>query len=182
MTVKHDIILNSDEQTLLARIELDPLLLNNSDQARQNGEAVLKLLKSLVEREAIPQIRVQYFTDEQFNRGGRGQSKQAVFERNGTSGESIYRHPHFLYYLSYFLCGPSLPSSVKEDFKQQVQRCGPITSGDIVTLSNWVNQATKSNKMGHADAREEFFKLAIECGINSSYAASIVNGIRKNKF
>jgi hypothetical protein len=181
MKLTPDISLNSEEQMLFNEIEFDPLLLKNSDHARENGDAVFKLLKSLVQRKGIPQIRIRYFTDPEFNLGGRGRSKQEVFEKNGTSGEDIYRHPHFLYYFSYFLSGASLSSLVKEGFKQQVDRCGSITSGDISTLSNWVNQLTKSNKLDQGEGSEEFFKLAIECGINVSYSASIVKGIRKTK-
>lgn len=37
--------------------------------------------------------------------GGRGRSRADVFEKNGTRGEAIFRHPHFLTYLRYFLYG-----------------------------------------------------------------------------
>ena len=63
---------------------------------QRNGEAVCALMKSLIARKVIPELRVKWFTDPAYFPGGRGKSRQQVFERNGCRGEDIFRHPHFL--------------------------------------------------------------------------------------
>jgi len=39
---------------------------------------------------------------------GHGLSHLQVFEKNGTRGDDVFRHPHFVKYLRYFLYGPDL--------------------------------------------------------------------------
>jgi len=61
------------------------------------------LTESLLERGAIPEVRLLYFTDPERNPGGRGKSRQQVFENNGISGTEIYAHGNFLKFLEYFI-------------------------------------------------------------------------------
>jgi hypothetical protein len=98
-------------------------------------------------------LRVKGFTDPKLYPGGRGKSRQQVFENNGCVGEEIFRHPHFLEYennggvgeeifrhphfleyLWYFLYGTNLPASAIEEFRTalkdlggryQLKRCRP---------------------------------------------------------
>jgi hypothetical protein len=53
-------------------------------------------MKSLLSRDAIPESRQKYFDDPTYRRGVPRGSRKALFERNGTVGENIYRHPNFL--------------------------------------------------------------------------------------
>lgn len=46
---------------------------------------------------------MQLVTNPDFNIGGRDKSRKQFFEGNGSRGESIFRHPHFLKYLRYFI-------------------------------------------------------------------------------
>lgn len=99
-----DIHLNPEEVILFDQIVLDPLLLKDSDQAQKNGQIAFNLIKTLVQHKAIPEIRIRYFTDPEFNIGGRGRSKQEVFEKNGTHGEkSIDIHIFYISFLIFFL-------------------------------------------------------------------------------
>jgi hypothetical protein len=68
-----------------------------------SGKAARSLLKSLHNREAIPEARVHDFT-KPFP-GGRGKSHKDVFEKNGCRGDAIIEHPHFVSYLRYFMNG-----------------------------------------------------------------------------
>jgi hypothetical protein len=127
------------------------------------GEAALGLMKSLIARKAIPDVRSKYFTDQDFNVGGRGRSRAEIFEKNGTDGEAIFRHPHFLKYLRYFLYGPDLPPPVIEAFRQKIADMGLVTSSDIVPLGAFSRQLTRAHRLRGVDSAEEFFKLALDC-------------------
>lgn len=103
--------LTAEEKALVAQIDFDPSSSDRHEPGYWNavGEAALTLMRSLIARKAIPEVRTKYFTDSDFNVGGRGRSRADIFEKNGTRGEAIFRHPHFLKYLHYFLYGPDLP-------------------------------------------------------------------------
>ena len=107
-----DFELTPPERELLATIKLNPLGLSGYEDDTRNGNAVYQLMKLLLARPSIPLPRVKFFGDPSYNIGGRGKSRQSYFERNGCKGNEIFRHPHFLEYLKYFLYGPDLPPPV----------------------------------------------------------------------
>jgi hypothetical protein len=74
-----------------------------------------ELTKLLLSRKAIPDIRIKYFTVPEFNTGNPKVSHQATFERNGTTGQQIFEHPHFRAYLQYFIGGPDLGEEIKQE-------------------------------------------------------------------
>jgi hypothetical protein len=76
-----DFPLTQAERELLATISFD--LLDGYEAVQRNGEAVCALMKSLIARKVIPELRVKWFTDPAYFPGGRGRSRQQVFERNG---------------------------------------------------------------------------------------------------
>src|SRR6266545_4467194 len=100
---QRDFELTASEKDLLAGITFNPHALREHEADIRNGDAVNTLMKSLIARNAIPPQRVKYFLDPTYYDGGRGKSRKQVFERNGCTGEDIFRHPHFLEYLRYFL-------------------------------------------------------------------------------
>jgi len=81
--------LTSDEQSLLSQISFDPRTLKEPSEFRKNGEAVCVLMRSLLRRNGIPSHRLNWFTRADCNPGGRGKSRQQVFEGNGTAGDDI---------------------------------------------------------------------------------------------
>ncbi|MFZ1007506.1 MAG: hypothetical protein WAN65_11750 [Candidatus Sulfotelmatobacter sp.] len=89
--------LTAEEQGLLGRIDFQPISPNEHEPGYWNavGDASLGLMKSLVARKAIPEVRTKYFTDPDFNIGGRGSSRADIFETHGTHGEAIFRHATF---------------------------------------------------------------------------------------
>jgi hypothetical protein len=135
-------------------------------------------MKSLIGRKAIPDVRSKYFTDPAFNVGGRGRSHAGVFEKNGTSGEAIFRHPHFLTYLHYFLYRPDLPPPVIEAFRKKIADMGLITSSDIVPLGAFARQLARAHSLGGGDPAEEFYKLALDCGLELYEAQSIRQSVK----
>lgn len=172
--------LTVEEKALLGRIDFAPASPKKHDPEHWNavGEAALGLMKSLIARKAIPDVRSKYFTDPDFNVGGRGRSRAEIFEKNGTHGEAIFRHPHFLKYLHYFLYGPELPPPVIEGFQRKIADMGLITSSDIVPLGAFSRQLTRANGLRGGDSAEEFFKLALDCGLELCEARSIRDSVK----
>ena len=139
--------------------------------SRYSGEAAFKLMKSLLARHAIPEVRIHTFT-KPFP-GGRGKSHKDVFEKNGCRGEAIFKHPHFVAYLKYFIDGPALPITTIEGFRKiLVEDSG--TSGMIMDqLCIFVRADVRKLTLDPGQAREEFWRLAVEVGY--SHADTIRN-------
>ena len=173
------IALTPEEQGLVAQINLDALSLHGPDEVRRNGAAVAALMRSLAVRTGIPEVRVRYFNDSEYFVGGRGSSRRQMFERNGTRGEEIFHHPHFLDYLRYFLNGPSLPRQVVDAFRDEVAHCGTVTSGDVIPLGRRARELARSYRPDPSQAAEEFYKLALDCGLWVSYAQSVRNAVKQ---
>jgi hypothetical protein len=139
------------------------------------------LYESHLKRGAIPKVRLLYFTDPERNPGGRGKSRQDVFERNGTSGPEILAHPNFMKYLEYFVCGPSLPLEVIAEFKEAARFSGHLTGGDVDDLIPKARTAVRLAQLAPYEASDEFHKLVLECGAMPSSAESIRNAVRSIK-
>lgn len=173
-----DIGLTEEEQLLLAQITFNWA---NHDELRGSLEPMGALATSLLERRAVPSIRICYFNDAAFNPGGRGKSRQDVFEKNGTAGEEILYHPHFLKHLKYFIFGPDLPLSVIVRFKSEASCSGYLTGSDINDLTPYARSCVRKYGLAPHDAAEEFYKLSIECGAMPSFAETIRSSVRAVK-
>lgn len=173
-----DIILTNEEQALFLSIRFN---WKKHDELRCSLEPMRLLALSLFERSAVPEIRIAYFTEPDFNPGGRDKSREEIFESNGTSGEEILRHPNFLKHLEYFLCGPNLPSVAIDTFKRAALCSGYLTGGDINDLAPFARSCVRSNGLDPHVAADEFFKLAVECGAGPSYADILLRSVRAIK-
>lgn len=163
------VALTPEEQALFDRIDFD--LSGEYDSRIASLVAAADLAESLLRRGAIPEVRRRYLTDPDLNVGGRGKSRITVFEGNGRHGREILEHPHFLKYLRYFLFGPDLPKSTIERFRN-------ILIDDAGTSGMMLDQLCRSARaearlLGRCDAGEEFFKLALECGVDEGVARSV---------
>jgi hypothetical protein len=173
--------LTTNEKELLAQIELDALALSNDYRvARKNGDLACELMHLLITRTgAIPVHRISYFTKAKYHIGGRGSSRQQIFERNGTADDEIFRHPHFLSHLRYFIFGPDLPSFIVDAFQERIAECyGHITSSDTLPLAKFARQQARTNRLDPRTASEEFFKLGLEYGLDPSQAVFIREQVR----
>ena len=167
--------LQPNELKLVALMKLHPLQLSGADEALRNAELAGQLLDSLRNRNAIPAHRIQWFTDPEFNVGGRGRSK---FERFTEQHEdNVPNHPNFLNYLRYFLYGPELPKGLIQEFQEKVEDCGQVTSGDIASLSKTARALVRTHGLTGQQCGEEFYKLALECGIHMMWAQSIRSSV-----
>ena len=132
---KYHVELTDNEQMLVARIDFESC---DRESYLNNQEPILALVRSLSDRNAIPEQRLKYWNDPEYNVGGRFTSKRGTFERNGTEGDEIYRHPHFLKYLRYFLYGADLPDDLIDRFRSSCEEgfvnFSHVTSSDIVPI------------------------------------------------
>ena len=170
--------LTNAEQALFEQVNYDEQApANLRPQAPETiFDASAHLTHMLLERRAIPEVRLRYFTDSEFNIGGRGKSRKEVFVSNGCRGEDILRHPHFLKYLRYFILGPNLPHDVIAGFRQiLIDDMG--TSGMLLDqLCSYARaQARRLRTHRRYRLHEEFFKLAVECDL-SMHVAVLVRG------
>lgn len=174
------IALQPDELALVDAIEFDPLTFNGDHRAYlENAERAFQLSASLLERQGIPDHRQRYFTDPDYYPGGRGRSRMGNFERNGTSGDDILRHPNFLRFLRYFIHGADLPDAVLQAFRSAVERCGPITSGDIPELAATARRLARTHGLEGSAAADEFYKLSLDLGISAGNAARVRESVRQ---
>ena len=151
------------------------------DKLRASIEPAHELTRSLVDREAIPKIRLRYFTDPELNVGGHGKSRMQVFEHNGTTGDDIFRHPHFHRYLRYFVKGPDLPPRTITAFEVLIDGCGMITSGDCEAFCDLARRQAKSIDLPRRYAAEEFFKLSLELGVDEGMSRAIRDSVMRMK-
>lgn len=164
--------LTDHEQVLLGELRFN-ILGMGSDEVRRNGEIAAELVHSVIRRGAVPEHRVRYFTDRDYNLGPKKCSRQEVFEGNGRRGDDILKHPNFLPYLRYFLFGAHLSERVIAEFSSAVRECGSVTSSDVVPLGAQARHLARQEGLSPERSREEFFKLALDCGIDLGSATSI---------
>jgi hypothetical protein len=156
--------LTDEEQALFEGICWDLNKLARMDDRIDHLERIAELAESLFKRNAIPEVRVAYFMDPSMNVGGHGKLRQEVFEKNGTSGRDILRHPHFMDYLRYFIYGPDLPASTIRGFFQIIED-DVGTSGMVLDqIRAYVRKEVRDKQLNPGHAADEFFKLAHEIG------------------
>lgn len=170
--------LSPREAALAAQIDFSPDYLRLGDRftdvIQESCAAGAKLAKSLLARQAIPQLRIDYFTDPRLNIGTK-LSRQGVFEGNGTCGDDILEHPNFLPYLRYFIHGPDLPPATIDGFCRIVQEDRGTSGMVLDQLHRYARREIRERGLSQLDAAEEFFKLALECGLGVDRA----RGVRK---
>ncbi len=178
----YSIQLNTHEAALADAIKFDPHeTLGNTRAFHANGDLVVQLLDSLLARKAIPDQRLRYFSDPEYNVGGRGSSRQQQFMRNAGSREGMVRHGHFLQYLRYFIHGANLPSVISSSFAQAVEDCGMVTSGDIAPLSAKARQLVRTHCPNPKTAADEFYKLCLDLGLSGDDATLIRSSVLQVK-
>lgn len=181
LSMKHGpytVELTPEETVLADAIEYDPhMSLGDTQKFHANGDLVVQLMDRLLKRQAIPDQRLSYFSDPEFNVGGRGSSRRDSFIKHGHDDDSALRHAHFLKFLRYFIYGADLPEPVLQAFVEAVEDCGLITSGDIAPLSSTARQLARAHRLVPKVAADEFFKLCLDLGLDPSDAASVRSSV-----
>lgn len=127
----------------------------------------------LIARDAIPKARWEYWANPAYNHGRVKASRKGIFERNGNSGDEIYEHPHFLKYLRYMIDGARLPADLIDAFSEKVEDCGHVSGGDALDLGDFARQEVRRYGLNSFDASEEFYRLALDCGVYQGHAETI---------
>jgi hypothetical protein len=174
-----DFVLTPEEEALVSRIDFDASTLRTSEDMERNGASAAALMKSLSARDAIPEVRLRYFTDPGYFAGGRGKSRQELLERNGSGEKETFRRPEFLSYLHYFMHGPSLPQNVVDAFRNEVETCDTLGSGEIARIRKFAREQVRAHALEPARSAEEFYKLALDSGLPVSFAQMIHNSVRQ---
>jgi hypothetical protein len=174
-----DLQLENEELELFNQIVWEAQKLSDHIAYKANAERVERFFSLIAERSIVPEHRMLYFTDPSYNVGGRGKSRKGIFERNGCYGVDIVRHAHFLPYLQYMVCGPGLPQGAIVQFKKKVDELGPITSGDIIPLRDCARMIARQCLDTPKNFADQFFQLALDCGLSTGYASIVRRGVQQ---
>lgn len=179
---KYHIELTVDERLLLEQIDLRTVHASH-DEARaaylSNQQPVLALVRLLSARDAVPQERIRYWNDSDYNPGRIKASRKGLFERNSCTGDDIYTHPHFLKHLRYFLFGADLPDAVILAFEEGVADPTWISSSDVPAIGKLARDLTRRHGLDRSSAESEFFKLALDMGLSLTTALRIRQAVQQ---
>lgn len=122
------------------------------------------LMQSLLDRNAIPKVRIKYFTQPEYNLTTSRKSRQQVFEHNGKSGSRIFEDPAFLKYLKYFIYGADLPWELKVDL--QAAKTNAYYENEFVDdACSLVERHRPSIALEDQVLAEEVFKYTLDIGV-----------------
>lgn len=175
----HSIDLTSEEEELKAAIHFEYDALKSYEVAQANGERAARLYELLEKRGVIPEHRMRYWEDPRYNYGRMKGSRKHIFERNGASGREIYERPRFLKYLKYFLDGADLPAPLIGRFVEKVRDIGHVSGSDALDLAKEARSEVRRFGLTPHDASEEYYKLALDCGIAQMWANTIRENLRR---
>ncbi|MEL6110126.1 MAG: hypothetical protein AAFU85_29280 [Planctomycetota bacterium] len=154
------VILTADESQIYERIPDRP----PDDDWQKVADAMEALMHALGTRKAIPEPRLKIFGDPAYAESGK-KSRMQVFESNGTSGNDIFRHPHFLPYLHYFVAGPRLPDDVMGGLCKILNE-DMGTSGMVMgEYCRFARESVRRYQLDRTNAATEFFRLGVEIGM-----------------
>lgn len=153
--------LTNDELKLNQQI---PNTINSSMEWEPIAEAMESLFRLLIQRNAIPEIRLRIFSDPEYAEVRKKSPKQ-IFESNGTIGDEILRHPHFIKYLRYFINGPGLPADVINGFCRILNEDTGTSGGILDQLQRYTRACIRKYGLDRHSAASNFYKLAVELEI-----------------
>jgi hypothetical protein len=139
----------------------------------RNGDAVAQLISALLDRNAIPEQRLKYFNDPVKG------SRRDLFVRNHNTDEDILRSFSFLTHARYFVCGPDLPTAAMAEFRDAVRRCGHVGPSDAIELADLARRQVRTLGLPPHEVGEEYFKLALDCGMWVSHALHVEDRVKK---
>lgn len=138
--------------------------LKSSFLKRQNSLNALKnLTQILLERNAIPEDRIKYFTDENYQTGRTTKSRFEVFRSKRQSDDEILRDPNFIKYLRFFINGADISEVIEKEairiFENPIYHDDAIQELFIFIKSRKYIPVDNSERKRFA---EELFKLVVD--------------------
>ena len=159
----------------LENVRLEP------KRAIENGEWAAALKQSLMGRRAIPESRLRYFADPEYNPGRSKSSLKDIFLRNAGTTEKMYRHPHFAPYLHYFVYGAGLPPAIKDAFFAKTQDHF-VTQAQLVQFaSHLVRSSSLARHPKNYRLKDMFYQLALDCDCDECDARAVRDAVMKVK-
>lgn len=157
----------------IASYDVGSFEFNECDYGR-TMKACKKLTESLLKRDVIPQHRIKYFTNAEYNLGRGNKSRKYYFEEILNGKGDILEHQDFLKYLDYFINGSKLTQEFKEKLQKVKDECAydsdfPDESYTIIRAHFRKNTDNIQKK----DFANEVFKLCLDMGL-SLYVSSRV--------
>lgn len=135
------------------------------------------LARSLLSRSVIPEVRFNYFTKPEYNLSNPKKSHEEIFESNGTKGEEILSHPHFLKYLKYFIYGSELSEPLKSNLaaiKKSHHYGDDFVENAIPVLKSYFKAALGNDRAVFSD---EVFKQCLDLDVEFIHAKQLRNKI-----
>jgi hypothetical protein len=139
------------------------------------SDVMLKLFSMIYQRNAIPEIRMQIFSNPEYAEYGKKPLKQ-VFEENLENDQNMIRSPDFLKYLKYFISGPDLPKEFIAKFCDCVERDYQFGSDFTYYFLKKLRRNVRDFNLSKHQRSTEVFRLALEIGFNKEESMII----RKN--
>lgn len=174
--IPNPIHLTDHENELFARIPLRPPERNWGEIA----DTMEELTKSILERNAVPEIRVSLFTDPQLAETGK-KSRLEIFQSNGTNGIKVFRHPHFIPYLYHWISGPDLPKRVMQGMCDILNEDIGTSGMVIKQYRSFARECVREHHLDATHAAREFFRLGIEIGMEVCDARTLRDAARTTK-
>jgi len=158
--------LTAEEQDLFDNInwDLDDLGKQDYEVRMSHFEKLGQLSESLIGRKVIPQHRWDWFTNPEFRISKSTKSRSKSFVENSGSVKEMFRHPHFMKVLNYFIFGPDLPEKTINGFVEIVESDRGTTGMLMDEICSYVRKEIRDEQLFDHDPATEFFKLALETG------------------
>lgn len=174
-----DVALMNYEIALFDSIDFEPdAEVLGAQRLAENGELAGILAASVLDRQGVPEHRLDYLNNPAHGSGDR--SVMEMFADDGLAGDALHRDQRFLKYLRYLLCGPHLPLPVIDGFRAEVAARtadGAIDSRRVVLKVREL--ARKSEKP--SQRAEDFYMLALECRLDPALASDIRRTVARMK-
>jgi len=128
---------------------------------KQKKEVLLsreELMKSLLGRNVIPQIRRNYFTEPRYNLSNTKKSRADNFKNQPTP----FQNPHFYKYLKYFIEGPCIPNELLNSINVIRAKHPYDPSDSLDEVKKAVRNYLKNDPANKSILAEELYKLYLE--------------------
>ncbi len=165
-----DVTLTNVEISLFDSIDFDPAQSALDDGRRAENDEVARILTySLLSRDCVPVHRLGLFDTE--NRGDAAMAEGDAPD-DAARIDALVRHPEFLGYLRYFICGPELPPELVKAFRREMK----TAAGDQRRLTAKVIEMARRLETPSASAGD-FHRLALECRLAPAAARDLAAAV-----
>ena len=169
------LILNSEEKDWYERAKSISMKMDYSERIGRLKDQG-RLFASLMDKKLIPQRRLRYLTQKELQTGYKKKSRLEIFEDNGTKGEEIFSHPHFLKYLRFFVEGPQVDEHILELIKGVISE-NFDEDDQVEEFIRRVKQFVPSPKEARDKFAQEVFKLAVDMDWDPSSCHKVRNKV-----